>query len=238
MSENKFDVINNIEGPRPKFSVDVSIDEYRREGRRILQNGKDPRSWIMREIEKKLPSSSIKDIVSLACREGEAEELAGFPIGAGPIQISEAGAFAFRGVRRNSHSKPSLLRRLIFREKDPLDIVDDNLFYYGIENPDVNHQYISSGSVYTNATFPTITELDREESIQADTSVIMIYHRRPFIHESKTGNKSELKLVDLTIPTFANYSDRATTISPELARKKHYPTLRDIFLGQIEVAFK
>jgi hypothetical protein len=207
---------NRVEGPQYKVVVHCSANEYLKH----WGTGEDPYAYPYEKIMEQLPEGELKKAFIAGYNEQEARRKAGLGALGSPILTDEAKKYAFRGIRRRSDNLPTWQH-----PEATLESVDDSLHANGIDAPGERSPYfIMPGLIWNIYAFPNATDV-RKHNI--DVSGILVYRNEPFVLPSQPGA--------VTTKLYTGDGSKAQEIS--LDQAKNYPTLRDIYIGQIEVHY-
>lgn len=216
---------NNVEGPQQKVVVHLSKQEFTDQGypnhSPINQN-----TWAYEQISSSLPSGELKKAFDMAKEERKlwidrkSEDLK-FDILTRETLVEGSDRYMFRGAIRKSDGAPFFLD-----DRATLESVDANLYEHGIEAPGIEDMILPR-RIWDMYTFPSPI---RVEERGEDVSIIMVYRNEPFVLPNKEGEETA------TMIDIENW--KKEQISVQEAREKKYPTLRDIFVGQIEVRYE
>jgi hypothetical protein len=211
-----------VEGPQQKIETYISKDSYQKQ----WSGSSDPYSWLYAQIEQQLPSGEIKDAIHASLEEKRARMKTGQNY-AGPILTEGAKKYAFRGIKRRSDKGP-----MWEHPESTLDSVDQNLFLNGIDTSDTrNAKNISSGVILDDYPFPKPEEIARDG---LDVGIIMVYHNEPFVVPLEQ-DRQKMALIQ---PYSLDVSHNRKIVESAEAKSKGYPTLRDIYVGQVVVNFR
>jgi hypothetical protein len=217
--DNPVQLENRVEGPQLKVEAHIPMKDY------LKQWGPNPTTWVYDQIEEQLPKGELKKAMAAVIEERDARIKAKGSY-LDPILTDEVKKYAFRGIKRRSDNLPSWEH-----PEATLDSVDDNLHTYGIDAPGPESaRNIMSGFIWEMYTFPNPNEL---ENSGLDVSIITVYRNEPYVLPTKSGDAK----VMLFKPRGSESKDKWEEISIDEAKEKRYPTLRDIYIGQIEVHF-
>jgi hypothetical protein len=213
------EIENKVEGPQQKVEIHLSAKDYLNQGypthSAFNQNG-----WAYEQISEHLPPGKLKKAFDLAKNERDARIKANVDVLSNESMVPGSDEYAFRVFKRKSDGSP-----LRGNEKATLSSVGDNLYEYGIEAPG-DEDMILPRNIWDPWGFPTITGMrDRGE----DVTGILVYENKPFVLPTKESDE-HVTLIDLE-------TAKKVQISKKEAADKKYPTLRDLFVGQIEVFF-
>ena len=216
--ESPISIENRVEGPHLKVETHVSGKDY------IKQWNPDPYSWVYDQVEQQLPEGELKKAFQAASRERVARKKENGSY-LDPIMTEKARKYAFRGITRRSDNRPTWEN-----EDSILDSVGTSVHTYGIEAPGpTSARNTMSGMIWDEYAFPNPNLLEGG----LDTSVILVYKNEPYILPTNPGDTT----VKLFQPRGPENKLKWKEIPIEEAKGKDYPTLRDIFIGQIEIHF-
>lgn len=227
MSENggEIKIENSVEGPQQKVVVHLSKREFEDQGypkhSPINQN-----TWAYEQISSSLPSGELKKAFDLAKEERKLwierknDDLK-FDILTRETLAVGSDRYMFRGAIRKSDGTPFYLD-----DRATLESVDINLHKHGIEAPGIEDMILPR-RIWDMYTFPAPIRVDERGE---DVSIIMVYRNEPFVLPNEKSEE--------TVTMFDIENWKKEQISVQDAREKKYPTLRDIFIGQIEVRYE
>jgi hypothetical protein len=214
------DVIENtVEGPQQKVEVHIPMSDFV-DMCYPNHSPSEATDLLYEQIEEQLPEGEIKTAFSLAKKEREEQDKAKVDILVNKKTFVEGSdRYAFRGIKRKSDGTPMWQHPDATRDKVP-----DKLHEHGIDAPGSEDMMLPR-RIWDQYALPTIGGVRHYDE---DVGVILIYRNEPFVLTTKEGD-TETTLIDLE-------TREKTQISIKEAKEKKYPTLRDLFVGQIEIS--
>lgn len=209
------DVIENIvEGPQNKISLHLSSREY------LSKPPHARKDWFYDQLMQRIPSGEIRDAISVSKKEDEARQLANNDEWGKPL-VETTIRHAFRCFKRRSNNQP-----LEDNLKATKENAQQNIYNEGIEAP--VYEMIMPDHIWALYLLPTPVDLNQG----IDRSNILVYKCVPFVLPTNPGAETT-KRVDVTIPQAS-----LRTVDISITEAKKIPTLRDIFVGEVEITWK
>lgn len=227
------ELVHSIEGPQQKIQVTLSKNEY---FKHVYPNVEDPSeyaTWVLNAAVEKLPEGTLKEALELSNQEFKARrerqrEDKTYNLYDSNSLVDGSEQYAFRAVKRRSDGGANL-----DHEEATLASLDQNIFEEGID-------YVGFDSVQSINPSYAIPAYSVTNQVQVgrgeDVSVIQIYKNEPFVvqlPDDKEQGNNEALLVNLNNGSEFSQSQRIS-----LEEAKEYPTLRDNFLGSIEITIE
>ena len=215
-------ITNSIEGPKIKAVVHISQDGYKK----MWSESDDPYRQVINAVINQLPENELKTALTIGNEErGARVKIPNQYFH--PVITLEAEKYAFRGIKRRSDDLP-----ISQSVESTLTLLEPYLFKYGIDAPKNTSAAgnIMSGMPWDTFTFPNPSSVDAG----IDMSFILVYRNEPYI----LPTENDKTLTQLFIPRSKDARESTKTISVEEAKQKTYPTLRDLFIGYIEIHYE
>jgi len=210
---------NRIEGPHEKTIIHISAKEYDKE----WGDGRYPYNTVYSKILENLPLGELRKAFEAATKERDARMANGSYTD--PIITDEAKKYAFRGIKRRSDEKPTYEH-----PKATLATVDENLHTHGIDAVGLRTaKNIMPGLIWDMYAFPSPNDI--ESGI--NTGIVVVYRNEPYVLPTNPG---ETETYFFNSPNFGQKS-KEEKISVEDAKRQDYPTLRDLYIGEVEIHF-
>jgi hypothetical protein len=203
---------NKVQGPQQLVETHIAQKDY------LGQWGHDPDEWALNQISSQMPDGELKHAFDAGVTEFHERRIRHLMEWDPEIITDEAQKYAYRCVKRRSDNLPTWEH-----DESTLASLEDNIFVSGVDVPtEESATYISPGHFWNTHLFPGPIDFEKTD---IDTSEILVYRNEPFVLPSKPGDK-KTTLVKNRV---------SSQINIEEAQK--YPTLRDIYIGRVEVRF-